>query len=330
MARPTDLPGTGWATNPGSRTAIDTAKWAAGWIPGEPVPALKFNSLIGEITDWVEYLQVASPTEGVWTVINSGTTYGTLGYSTTSGSWLRLQSANGRSGVQIEASSATAAQIIRQTMTPGASPIWQVTYDPAGADTIMLKVGSLGMIGPTAVASASTGIRYGYPGTNKQEVQHALGPELGGYTPIRPTGVAGVGPVMEFSGAPRVCRLANAASAGSHVLVFRRPLLVANPTGQLSGQPVCTEFGGTFNGGTDDLYCRIWGVNRSTGAETALTGIIKDSTPVASGTYTMDPTTEDYFVEIYSNGTVASGSTTADDVRALYAIVEWQSLTPVM
>ncbi len=329
MARPTDLPGSGWATN-GGRTAIDTAKWAVGWVPGEPVPALKINDLIGRITDWVEYLQVTSPTEGVWTVINSGTTYGTLGYSTTSGSWLTLVSANGRSGLQIEAGSATTTHVVRQTMTPGASPTWTLAYDPAGADVIMLKVGALGMIGPTAVGSASTGIRYGYPGSSKQVVRHALGPELGGYTPIRETGISGVGPVMEFSTAPRVCRLANAASSGTHVVVFRRPLLVGNPTGQLSGYPVCTSFGATFSGSADDLYLRIWGVNRSTGNETALTAIISATTPTASGTYTMDPTTYDYFVEIYTPTAITHSSVTSDSVRAVYAVVEWQALVPVM
>ncbi len=64
MARPTDLPGSGWATNGGSRTAIDTAKWAEGWVAGEPVPSLKFNDLLGQVTDWVEYLQDLSPTDG--------------------------------------------------------------------------------------------------------------------------------------------------------------------------------------------------------------------------------------------------------------------------
>lgn len=64
MARPTDLPGTGWATNSGSRLALDTAKWAVGWTAGEPVPSLKLNEVLGSITDWVEYLQVLSPTDG--------------------------------------------------------------------------------------------------------------------------------------------------------------------------------------------------------------------------------------------------------------------------
>lgn len=329
MARPADLPGTGWATNGGSRTAIDTAKWAVGWVPGEPVPALKFNELIGQITDWVEYLQVMSPTEGVWTVVNSGTTYGTLGYSTTSGSWLRLQTSNTMTGVYIEALDNPTTGTIRFTLD-STNARWRIHGDPTGADNIWLAGNASGLIGPTATASASTGIRWGYPSGSKQIVRHPLGPELGGYTPITPTGVTGVGPIMEFSSPPRDCRLANAASAGSHTLVFHRPLLINLPTGQLSGFPVCTEFGATFSGSADDLYCRIWGVNRSTGAETALTGIIKASTPTASGTYTMDPTTEDYFVEIYSSGSVAAGSTTADTVRAVYAVVEWQALVPVM
>lgn len=329
MTRPPNLPGTGWATNASRRTVLSSAQWGTGFVAGQPVTAKDINDPIGQLSDWVEYLQVMSPAEGVWTVVVGATTYGTLGYSTTSGSWLRLQANSARDGVIVEALDTVAANTV-QFRIDSTNAEATVRGDPTGADTIWLKIKATGLVGPTATASASTGIRWGFPSSSKQEVQHALGPELGGYTPIRPIGVTGVGPIMEFTASPRDCRLANAASAGSHDLVFRRPLLINLPTGQLSGFPVCVEFGATFSGAADDLYCRIWGVNRSTGAETALTGIIKSSTPTASGTYTMDPSTEDYFVEIYSSGAVAAGSTTTDTVRAVYAIVDWQALVPVM
>jgi len=329
MTRPADLPGTGWGTNPGRRTALSSAQWGTGWVEGQPLTAKDLNDPLGQLSDWIEYLQTSSPTDGVWTVINSGTTYGTLGYSTTSGTWLTLTSANGRSGLQIEAGSATAAHVVRQTMTPGASPTWTLAYDPAGADVIMLKVGSLGMIGPTAVASASTGIRYGYPGSSKQASAHYYDPCLGGFTPVRPTGVNGIGPVYECAGSPEYWNAANASAVSTFDVVFRHRLLLTSPTGQLSGYPVFTGLSATFSGTANDLTARIWSRNRSTGTDTAITGAITGSSPSVSVSTAATPATHDYFIELKAAGMTPS-SVTSDGIRAIIVTMEWQSLVPTM
>lgn len=327
MARPANLPGTGWATNVGTRDTIDTAKWAAGWKPGEPVPALKFNSLLGSITDWIEYLQTSSPTEGVWTVIHSGTTYGTLGYSTTSGSWLTLTSANGRSGVQIEAGSATSTHVVRQTMTPGASPVWQVTYDPSGADTIMLKVGSLGMIGPTAVASVSTGIRYGYPSSDKIRVSYPVGPELGGYEPVYDSG--GADPVFQRSGGSSEFRkLGNANASNAGVVRMRRPLVIPYVPAHLSGNPILQVLSAVFSGSSTDLEVAVVEIDLASGAETDLAAI-DQSSPSATGiAATLDPSSYVYCIETRSTGSVSALGLTNDAVRATSITVDHQAVVP--
>lgn len=64
MTRPTNLPGTGWATNAGRRTALSSAQWGTGWVEGQPLTAKDLNDPLGQLSDWVEYLQVLSPTDG--------------------------------------------------------------------------------------------------------------------------------------------------------------------------------------------------------------------------------------------------------------------------
>lgn len=294
-----------WATGTGAaNTEPPDALQLSGWSASEPPTAAHVNALFERSSRWWRYLTAAMDDASTYFYFKAASTFTSLRLHMVGGvnAWLDIDKASG-----------------------------EFNFQHGSGATNCLKITADGLKGPTATASASTGIRYGYPGTSKQEVRYALGPELGGYTPIREAAISGVGPVMEFSSIPRTCRLANAASSGSHVLVFRRPLLIARPTGQTTGWPVCTAFGATFSGSADDLYCRIWGVNRSTGAETALTGIISASTPTISGaSYAMDPTTSDYFVEIYSNGTVTHSSTTSDEIRAVYAVVSWQSLTPTM
>ena len=325
MARPSNV--LKWATNAGTRETVGSAKWAEGWTPGEPVPAKKFNDVIGKITDMLDYFQTLSPTDGVWTVIASGTTYGTLGYSTTSGSWLTLTSANGRSGVQIEAGSATAAQIIRQTMTPGASPIWQVTYDPAGANTIMLKVGALGLIGPTAVASVSTGIRYGYPSSDKIRVSYPVGPELGGYEPVYDNG--GALPVHQRSGGSSEFRkVGNASALNSGVARMRRPLVIPYVPAHLSGDPILQVLSATFSGSSTDLEVAVVEVDTATGTETDI-AVIDQSAPSATGlAVTLTPASASYFIEDRSTGSLSALGLTNDAVRNTAITVDHQAVVP--
>ena len=319
MARPSNV--LKWATNAGTRETVGSAKWAEGWTPGEPVPALKLNSLLGSITDWIEYLQVLSPTEGVWTVINSGTTYGALGFSTTGGSWLRLQTSNTMDGVYIEALDNPTTGTIRFTLD-STNARWRIHGDPTGANDIWLAGNASGLIGPTATASATTGIRWGYPSSSKQNQLFAVGPDLGGYTAL--TASIGATRPEIFNPGTGYVGVCNSGSGGAVDCTLRRPLTIPEVTGQLSGYPVLVEVAAAFTGAADDLEVRICRKELATGTITVLT-TLKSSDTGNTIAHTCLPASNMYFVDVVGIG-VAGGAVTTDRVRNVILSVDMQAV----
>lgn len=323
MARPTDLPGTGWATNAGRRTALSSAQWGTGFVVGQPVAAEDVNDPIGQLSDWIKYLQVMSPAEGVWTVVAAGTTYGTLGYyDAGADEYLRLQTSNTMDGVYIEALDNPTTGTIRFTLD-STNAFWSINGDPTGADTIWLKGNASGLIGPTATASATTGIRWGYPSSSKQNQLFAVGPDIGGYT-ASTASIGSTRPEIFDPGGTGYVGVCNSGSGGAADCTLRRPLTIPEITGQLSGYPVLVEAAAAFTGAADDLEIRICRKELATGTITVLT-TLKSSDTSNTIAHTCLPASNMYFVDVVGIGVAGAGVTT-DRVRNVILSVDMQAV----
>ena len=312
MARPSNLPGTGWATNASRRTALSSAQWGTGFVAGQPVVATDVNDAIGQVSDWAYYLQTMSPTEGVWTVINSGTTYGTLGYSTTSGSWLYLASNSARDGVLIDAVDGTAANTLRLRMANNTGFI-EFVMDPTGADTILLRVGANGLVGPTSVVSASTGFRWGYPAASPLVCILDVSPGTNGYTFALQPGVT----VNLNSGVFWVSN--NSGGADGFISVLGLGLL--GVAAHIAAPVQAVSLAGSFTSlGNTNVICRLIERVRSTGATNVLLTIESTAASVTDnngGTpIDLDPYTNQYYVEVLSNGNIPDTGT-SDQIELL-------------
>lgn len=292
-----------WASDPSAVIATPPdALEAAGWSAGQPPTAAHVNYLFNKSSTWWAYLKAALDDASSVFYFKAPSTFTSLRLHMVGGvnAWLEIDKTTGEFSLQ-----------------------------HASGATNCLKVTADGLKGPTAVASASTGIRYGYPSGNKQASAHYYDPCLGGFTPVRPTGVNGIGPVYECAGLPEFWNAANASAVSTFDVVFRHRLLITSPTGQLSGYPVFTGLSATFSGTADDLTAKIWARNRTTGVDTAVSAIVKGSTPSDTFSVAATPATHDYFIELKAAGMTPS-SVTSDGIRAIIVTMEWQSLVPTM
>lgn len=286
-----------WASDPSA--VIDTppdALESVGWSAGQPPTAAHVNYLFNKSSSWWAYLKAALDDASSVFYFKAASTFTSLRLHMVGGvnAWLEIDKATG-----------------------------EFNFQHASGATNCLKVTADGLKGATAVASASTGIRYGYPSGNKQNQLFAVGPDLGGYT-ASTASIGATRPEIFDPGGTGYVGVCNSGSGGAVDCKLRRPLTIPEITGQLSGYPVLVEAAAAFTGAADDLEVRICRKELATGTITVLT-TLKSSDASNTIAHTCLPASNMYFVEVVGIGVAGAGVTT-DRVRNVILSVDMQAV----
>ncbi len=285
-----------WATGTGAaNTEPPDALQLSGWSASEPPTAAHVNALFERSSRWWRYLTAAMDDASTYFYFKAASTFTSLRLHMVGGvnAWLEIDKATG-----------------------------EFSFQHASGATNCLKVTADGLKGATAVASASTGIRYGYPGSSLHRQTFSLGFEVGGWSPCT-TGSMGPIPVIQTGAGTFTSRIGNCGTIGD--CFMRTRLNFPAITGQLSGTPIITTFSATFTGAADDLEFKLCRWNKSTGAQTTIS-TIKSSDPTKSPAHTVDAAAYSYFIQAEAVGGLASLTVTTDGVRTLNLVVDFQDV----
>lgn len=277
-----------WASDP-TNAVIDTppdALESAGWSAGQPPTAAHVNYLFNKASSWWSYLTAALDDAASVFYFKAPSTFTSLRLHMVGGvnAWLEIDKTTGEFNLQ----------------------------HGSGA-TNCLKVTADGLKGPTAVASASTGIRYGYPSGSPLVCVLDVSPGANGYTLSIQPGVT----VNLNSGVFWVSN--NSGGADGFTAVFGLGLL--GVAAHLTAPVQAVSLSGNFTSlANTNVICRLIERVRSTGSTSVLLEIESTSASVTDnngGTpIALDPHLNQYYIQIVSNGNIPDTGT-SDQIELL-------------
>lgn len=257
-----------------------------GWSAGQPPTAAHVNYLFNKSSSWWAYLTKALDDASSVFYFKAPSTFTSLRLHMVGGvnAWLEIDKTTG-----------------------------EFNFQHASGATNCLKVTADGLKGATAVASASTGIRYGYPSGSPLVCVLDVSPGANGYTLSMQPGVT----VNLNSGVFWVSN--NSGGSDGFEAVFGLGLL--GVAAHLTAPAQAVSLAGNFTSlANTNVICRLIERVRSTGSTSVLLEIESTSASVSDNNggvpIALNPYLNQYYIQIVSNGNIPNTGT-SDQIELL-------------